>query len=428
MTIEVHPAKVPPRAAVTLPGSKSYTNRALLTAALADGESQLTGALFSDDTVHMATALQNLGFDLELDPVAATFRVQGGAGQIPRNAAELRCGNAGTAVRFLTALCATGRGTYVIDGDARMRQRPQQPLLDALGSLGVRAYSAMGTGCPPLKILADGCRGGAVRMAGQVSSQYFSALAMAAPNMADGIAIEVDGELVSKPYLDMTAAVMAAFGVRMEHDEYRRIRVPAGQRYRAAEYAVEPDASTASYFYAAAAVLGGRVTVRGLHRDSLQGDVRFAELLGEMGCRVTDEPEGLTVEGTGELRGLTADMNEISDVALTLAAIAPFATSPVEVRNIEHTRQQESDRVAAMATELGRLGVEVTEYADGWRIEPGEPTGGEVETYDDHRIAMSLSLIGLRVPGIVIRDAGCVSKTCPDYFYLLRALTSDALV
>lgn len=426
--IEIQPVQRPPRAAVRLPGSKSYTNRALLCAALADGRSRLLGALFSDDTVYMATALSALGFAVEEDSAGTRFEIHGAGGRIPRDEAELRCGNAGTAVRFLTALCATGHGRYQIDGDSRMRQRPQQPLLDALEHLGVRAYSAMATGCPPLRIIADGCRGGRVSMPGNVSSQYFSALAMAAPAMSQGIVIEVEGELVSRPYLDMTAQVMASFGVVLEHDDYHRIRVASGQHYTGCDYVVEPDASTASYFFALAAVTGGEVTVRGLGRDSLQGDLRFVDILAEMGCRVTDSGDGLTVSGPEQLLGVTVDMSDISDVALTLAAIAPYAATPTEIRGIAHTRHQESDRVAAMATELGRLGVAVTEYEDGWRIEPSTPQPGAVETYHDHRLAMSLSLLGLRTPGIAIRGPECVAKTFPDYFNLLRALTSEGLV
>lgn len=423
----IRPADGPLRAAVHLPGSKSYTNRALLVAALADGWSTLRGALFSDDTQYMGEALRRLGFRVEVDAAAEVMRVAGQGGRMPIASAELYCGNAGTAVRFLTAFCALGPGPYTIDGSARMRERPQQPLLDALRQLGCDAVSARGDGAPPLTI-QGGCRGGACRMDGSLSSQYFSALAMVGAVLPQGVDITVEGELISAPYLDMTADLMATFGASMVHHDYRRFIVPGGQRYRATDYQVEPDASAASYFFAAAAVTGGRVTVYGLRRSSRQGDVGFVDVLARMGCQVSEDERGLTVAGPAQLRGVRVDMNAISDTALTLAAIAPFADGPVEITGIAHARRQESDRVAAVATELGRLGVRVEERADGWRIEPGQPRGGEVATYDDHRMAMSFAVLGLRTPGIVIRDPDCVAKTFPQFFARFGALTAGGLV
>lgn len=424
---EIRVAREPIVASLVLPGSKSYTNRALAVAALADGLSRIDGALFSDDTEHMAASLNRLGIRVDTDPCALSMTVVGRGGEIPAAGADLFCGNAGTALRFLLPICALGRGRFVIDGNQRMRQRPQGPLLAALNTLGVAAKARYANDCPPVILDADGCPGGLVTMDGSLSSQYFSALAIAAPCMSQGMTMHVEGELVSKPYLDITADVMAAFGASLSNVDYRYFMVPAGQTYHATHYQIEPDASTASYFFAAAALTGGRVTVRGLHRDSRQGDVGFVELLERMGCRVDDEPEGLTVTGTGELHGLTVDMNALSDTALTLAAMAPFCDSPVEIRNIEHARRQESDRVAVMATELARLGIRVTEFADGWRIEPGMPTAGAIETYDDHRVAMSFSLLGLRVPGIQIRDPQCVAKTFPAFFARFGALTAPGL-
>ncbi|MCC7491923.1 MAG: 3-phosphoshikimate 1-carboxyvinyltransferase [Fimbriimonadaceae bacterium] len=426
--VDIRPADGPIRAATPLPGSKSYTNRALLIAALAPGVSTLRGALFADDTAHMANALGDLGVRVEPDPPAETMVVHGCGGRVPSERATLFCGNAGTAMRFLTALCAVSRGRFVLDGTARMRERPQQPLLDALRQLGVRATSQHDNGCPPLRIDALGCRGGQVRIDGSQSSQYFTALALVAPAMPEGLEIEVDGELVSQPYLDITADIMADFGVTLSHQQYRRFQVAPGQQYVARDYSVEPDASAASYFFAAAAVTGGRITVYGLTRRSRQGDLRFLEVLEQMGCEVTDTPRGLSLQGPPQLRHVTVDMNAISDTALTLAAIAPFADGPVEVRNIAHVRRQESDRIAAAATELGRLGVRVDEFPDGWRIYPGTPHGGEVETYDDHRLAMSFSVLGLRTPGVRIRDPGCVAKTFPNFFARLSALTASGLV
>ena len=425
--IQIHPAQTPPVATVHLPGSKSYTNRALAVAALAEGRSVLRGALFSDDTDHMATALTALGVTVEADARGQVMTVEGCGGKLPEDAASLFCGNAGTAVRFLLALCALGRGRYVIDGDARMRERPQGPLLAALRSLGAEVTSQFGNDCPPVTILADGLRGGTLSMDGSLSSQYFTALCQAAPAMELGLDLRVEGDLVSKPYLDMTAEVMAAFGVTMVNESYGRFIVAPGQRYQATSYQVEPDASGASYFLAAAALTGGRITVNGLTRASKQGDVAFADVLGQMGCTVTDSPEGLTVEGPDKLRGVSVDMNAISDTALTLAAIAPFADGPTEIRGIAHARRQECDRVAAVAVELTRLGVKVEERPDGWLIEPSQPTGGSVETYDDHRMAMSFALIGLKVPGIQIRNPECVRKTFPSFWQRFGALTLPGL-
>ncbi|MBI5832360.1 MAG: 3-phosphoshikimate 1-carboxyvinyltransferase [Armatimonadetes bacterium] len=425
--IQIHPAQTPPVATVHLPGSKSYTNRALAVAALAHGRSTLHGALFSDDTDHMSAALNELGIRVEADPRGQTMTVEGCGGVVPSDAATLFCGNAGTAVRFLLALCALGHGRYVIDGNARMRERPQGPLLAALRQLGAEVTSQFGNDCPPVTLQAGGLHGGTLSMDGSLSSQYFTALCQVAPCMALGLDLRVEGDLVSKPYLDMTADVMAAFGVTMVNESYGRFIVAPGQAYQATDYHIEPDASGASYFLGAAAVTGGCITVRGLHRNSRQGDVAFADVLGQMGCTVTDSPDGLTVQGPAQLRGVSVDMNAVSDTALTLAAIAPFASTPTEIRGIEHARRQECDRVAAVATELARLGVRVEERPDGWRIEPGQPTGGSVETYDDHRMAMSFALIGLKTPGIQIRNPECVRKTFPSFWHRFAALTLPGL-
>jgi 3-phosphoshikimate 1-carboxyvinyltransferase len=425
--VEIHPAREPIVATLTLPGSKSYTNRALLVAALADGESRLTGALFSEDTEHMVACLNDLGLRVQGEQASQTMVVSGRGGEIPVPDATLYCGNAGTAARFLLAMLTLGRGRYTVDGNQRMRERPQGPLLAALRALGCRLASVFDNDCLPVRIDAEGCPGGEVTMDGALSSQYFTALALAAPHMPRGIAVEVAGELVSQPYLDMTADVMRAFGVELANDAYRRFTVAPGQHYRATEYAVEPDASAASYFYAAAALTGGSVTVRGLTRASRQGDLAFVDVLAQMGCTVSDGPDGVTVTGPERLHGVTVDMNALSDTALTLAALAPFADSPTEVRNIAHVRRQESDRIAAAATELARLGVAVTEYPDGWRIEPGAPSAGAVETYDDHRLAMSFALIGLKTPGLRIRGPECVRKTFPGFFARWAALTAPGL-
>lgn len=423
--LPIAPLAAPPDAVVEIPGSKSYTNRALLVAALATGRSTLRGALRSEDTERMTDSLRRLGIPVE-EPEPDTFVVEGAGGRIPAAEAELFVGNAGTAARFLTAALALGRGRYVLDGVPRMRRRPIQPLLDALDALGVRARSVEGTGCPPVLVEADGLVGGEITMPGDQSSQYFSALLLVGPVTPRGLTLHVAGELVSRPYIDLTAAVMAAFGARMEWDaEYRRLHVPGGQGYRAADYAVEPDASNASYFLAAAALTGGRVRVPGLGPASRQGDLRLLDALEAMGCTVTRGPDFVEVRGSAQLRGITVDANAYSDMAQTLYALAPFAAGPTEVRNVAHSRLQECDRIAASAAELRRLGQDVEEFPDGLRIIPRPVTPAVVQTYDDHRMAMAFALVGLRVPGIAIADPGCTAKTFPDYWQRLERLRGN---
>ncbi|MSQ28682.1 MAG: 3-phosphoshikimate 1-carboxyvinyltransferase [Dehalococcoidia bacterium] len=423
--LAIEPATGPIDATVTLPGSKSYTNRALIIAAMAEGRSVLRHALFSDDTDYMAAALRTLGIGVTEDRIAEEFRVNGSGGRLAIGAATLFIGNAGTAARFLTSLVALGHGRYVIDGVERMRQRPIQPLLDGLTQLGVRAVSERGTGCPPLVVEAGGFEGGRARMRGDISSQYFSSLLMVAPLSRRGVELEVEGELVSKPYIDMTASTMAAFGATMENHDYRRFSIPCGQSYQARTYDIEPDASGASYFFAAAAVTGGRVRVDHLGSGSAQGDLGFVRALEQMGCTVSQTAGYTEVTGPTELKGVDIDMGDISDTAQTLAAIAPFASGPVNIRNIAHVRAKETDRVAAVATELRRLGATVDERPDGLAIHPAALHPADIETYDDHRMAMSFAVAGLRVPGLRIKDPGCVSKTFPDFwerFARLRGL------
>jgi 3-phosphoshikimate 1-carboxyvinyltransferase len=404
-----------------VPGSKSITNRALLLAALADGETQLRHALFSDDTTYMAEALRRLGVEVDEDQAAARFRVRGSGGRLDASSATLYAGNAGTAVRFLTALACLGRGEYVVDGSERMRQRPIGDLVKALRKLG--ADIDCPSDCPPVTIRAAGLHGGRVGVSGARSSQYLSALLMVAPCAREDVEIEVIDELVAKPYVDMTIAMMRQFGVTVDRDGYRLFRVAAGQRYRRQSgYDVEADASSAHYFLAAAALTGGRVRVVGVGTRSLQGDARFATVLERMGAVVKCGENDITVEGSTQLRGLDVDMGDISDTAMTLAVMAPFAQSPMRIRNVAHLRIQESDRIAAVATELRKLGGLITEHDDGWEIEPSTLHGGEIETYDDHRIAMAFAILGLRVGGVVILDPACVSKTFPMYFETLERL------
>lgn len=421
-TRRIIPLESPPDVEIRVPGSKSYTNRALVIAALAQGSSTLVDALFSDDTLYMSQALPKLGIPVKTRKDEGIFEVKGCNGIISARKAELFVGNAGTAMRFLASMVALGNGVFRIDGNERMRQRPIQDLLFALRSLGVQAQSVNNDGCPPVEILADGIQGGRAVVPGTKSSQFLSALLMSVPYAQKDVELEVQGELIAKPYIDITLSVMETFGIHVKRQGYQYFFIPSGQRYQARDYKVEPDASNASYFFAAAALLGGRVRVLGLNARSAQGDARFVDILAAMGCRVLKGEDFIEVQGPEKLQGIDVDMNALSDTMQTLAAIAPFADGDVIIRNVAHTRYQETDRLHAVATELQRLGVQVEESEDSLVIHPGPVQPAEIETYDDHRMAMSFALIGLKVSGIVIKDPGCVSKTFPDYFERLEKL------
>jgi 3-phosphoshikimate 1-carboxyvinyltransferase len=413
--IEIRPAG-PLRATIRPPGSKSITNRALVCAALAEGDSKLTGALDSEDTRVMLESLRLLGLTPMHDWQTATIRIGGCGGCLPVGDANLFVANSGTTLRFLTAVVAIGRGAFRLDGSPRMRERPVQDLLDALRQLGADATSELGSGCPPVVVRAAGLPGGRAVVAGNISSQFLSGLLLAAPYAVKPVELIVEGELVSKPYVEMTLAVMSAFGVYVPADDLRRFAVPAGRPYRGRVYAIEPDASAAGYFFAAAAIAGGEVTVAGLSRESLQGDVAFCDCLERMGCRIAYGPESITVARQGPLRGIQVDMNAISDTVQTLSAVALFADSPTTIAGVAHIRHKETDRIHALAVELSKLGDTVEERDDGLRIVPGPLHAAEIDTYDDHRMAMSLALVGLVVPGVAIRNPACTAKTYPGFF------------
>jgi 3-phosphoshikimate 1-carboxyvinyltransferase len=425
-------------AAVRVPGSKSLTNRALLIAALADGTTRLTNALFSDDSRYFAQALQTLGFNLTLDEVNREMEVTGLGGQIPVSKADLYIGNAGTAARFLSAFLTLGHGEYTLDGDSRMRERPIGDLIAALKPLGanlgpahandwslITDYSRL---CPPVKITSSGLPGGKTAIAGDISSQFLSALLMVAPYAQTPVEIELSTELNSKPYVDMTLAIMRDFGVIVERDGYQSFKIPlAHYAPRTTHYAIESDASAASYFFAAPAVCGGSVRVENISRRSVQGDIAFLDVLEKMGCLVTESENAITVTRQASLVGLDIDMRDISDTAQTLAVIAPFASSPTRIHGIASARVKETDRVAATCAELARLGVRVEEYPDGMTIYPLQSANfrpATINTYNDHRMAMAFSLIGLRLPGITIENPACVSKTFPNFFEVLSCLDS----
>jgi len=385
------------------------------------GESTIRNMLASDDTRYMLTALDALGFRPKVDEAARRATIVGYAGAIPACRADLFVGNAGTAMRFLTAALCLGEGRYRIDGNERMRERPIGPLVNGLRHIGASIRYERQEGFPPLVISANRLRGGRVILPGDVSSQYASAILMAGVCAAEGLELAVDGRLVSKPYIDMTLAVMESFGARVEREGYERFVVTAGQTYQAVDYAVEADASAATYFLAAGALAGGPVRVLGLSGDSLQGDVGFARTLEQMGARVVWGSDWIEVSG-GTLTGVDADYSDMSDAALTLAVVAAFAEGTTHIRNVGHMRLKETDRLAALAHELARLGIDVTELHDGLRITGGKVRPALVRTYNDHRMAMSFALAGLRQPGVRIENPRCVSKTYPDFFTDLESL------
>ncbi|MCY3014996.1 MAG: 3-phosphoshikimate 1-carboxyvinyltransferase [Planctomycetota bacterium] len=427
--LEIPLCRRPVVGSIRPPGSKSITNRALVCAALARGTSTLFGALDSQDTRVMVDGLRALGIGVEPDWPAGRIVVHGSGGRIPATAATLDCAASGTTIRFLAAVCGLGQGTYRLDGTARMRKRPIGDLLDALRALGVEASAESPGGCPPVVIRSPGMPGGATTVRGATSSQFASALAMVAPCTPAGMTIDFEGRLVSLPYLEMTRRVMADFGAACRVDTPTRWSIPAGP-YLGKTYAIEPDASAASYFLAAAAITGGSVTVEGLSRRSMQGDVAFAAALERMGCALEwhesgDDPadDAVTVSGRAT-RGIDIDMNAISDTVPTLGVVALFADGPTTIRHVAHIRDKETDRIGDLARELSRLGARIEERPDGLTIHPGALVPAELATYDDHRMAMSLALAGLVVPGVRILDPLCTGKTFPGYWQELAAIAA----
>lgn len=412
------------RGEVVLPGSKSLTNRYLLCAALADGDSRLEGASPARDTQRMLAGLQALGIGAEV--AEGALEVRGARGEIPVEDAELDVGDAGTAMRFLTAFCALGYGRFRVDGSARMRQRPIGALVGALQELGVGIGYDGDEGYPPVVMEARGLTGGEVRLPAVVSSQFVSALLMIAPYARRDVMLAVEDGVPSRPYVDMTLRVMRSMGVELVADEAAtRFIVPASQRYAGGTYAIEPDASAATYFWAAAAITGGSVRVRGLTRDSAQGDVGFAALLERMGCAVDYGPDYIEVTGPpeGALQAVNEDLNAMPDTVQTLAVAALFADGVTQIRNVANLRVKETDRLTAVAAELARLGATVDVHRDGLTIfPPKEFQPAKIRTYDDHRMAMSMALTGLVVDGIVVCDAGCVVKSFPRFFEVLEGV------
>ena len=410
-----------------VPGSKSLTNRALIVAAVAEGASVLRGALDCEDTQVMLEALRTIGIKVEHHRASSLIEVGGCGGVIPSKGASLYLANSGTSLRFLAAMLATGTGTFHLDGSPRMRQRPIADLLVALNRLGSAATSDQETGCPPITIKAEGLAGNDVFVKGNISSQFLSALLMALPLARESSIVEVEGVLVSQPYIAMTIAVMRAFDVGVDNRKFRRFGVDPA-RYRGRDYTIEPDASAASYFFALAAITQSSVTVEQLGTRSVQGDLAFVDVLEHMGCTVSREPTKTTVTG-GRLHAVDVDMNAFSDTVMTLAVVALFADGVSRIRNVAHIRHKETDRIAAVANELRKLGARVDELPDGLIIDPPAPErlhGATIATYNDHRMAMAFALAGLRIPGVTILDPGCVAKTYPGFWSDLDRLRDAA--
>ncbi len=415
---------------VEVPGSKSMTNRALLMAALADGTTTLKGVLFSEDSRNFLGSLKSLGFQTKIDENAKIVTVQGCNGTIPVTSGEIYVGSAGTAARFLTAMLAMAEGTFVINASEQMKKRPMKPLFKVLEELGAEIVCLDKEGFLPVQI--KGIRGRrpadercSVKLDISESTQFLSALLLVSPMIKQGLHIEITSARKDGSYIQITRKMMEQFGAVVAFDG-ERYHIKSGMKYQSGCYQIEPDVSAACYFYAAAVLTGGRTVVKNVTWNCMQGDLKFLKLLEKMGAEVNDTPDGIEVRGAsnGKLKGITVDMKDFSDQTMTLAALAPFADSDVRIENIGHIRLQESDRIHAIATELTRLGIACEEEKDAITIHPGTPKPAVIQTYEDHRMAMAFSLVGLRVAGIEISNPMCCRKTFETYFEVLDSLCS----
>jgi 3-phosphoshikimate 1-carboxyvinyltransferase len=408
-------------ATVEVPGSKSYTQRALIIAALAEGRSTISHVLLSEDTRYLMEALRALG--IKILSSGNDVVIQGTGGKIRNPGQAIYLGNNGTALRFLTTMVSLGKGEFLLDGSSRLRERPLKPLLDALKTLGVPSHSRDNKGYPPVRIDTQGLRGGSVAFTDVESSQYISSLLIGAPYAAEDIEITLQGSTVSEPYIEMTLHIMERFGAKIKRGDKNRFKVKSGYNYACQEYIVEGDASSASYFFLAAALCRGRVRVMNINAESLQGDIKFLNIMERMGCSVERGDSWVNVIG-GPLHGgnVVFDMGNMPDMVPTLAVLAAFRQGRTAVTNVAHLRLKESDRIAALVNELNRIGVNAIERDDGLVIEGGKPHGAEIETYNDHRIAMSFAIAGLAVPKMKIKDKLCVGKSFPGFWDELKKL------
>jgi 3-phosphoshikimate 1-carboxyvinyltransferase len=400
---------------VFLPGSKSISNRALLIASLCENKVELSNFLFSDDTRYMSSALRGLGAGIEMDKANKTCVVTPSRSR--QNGGDFFLGNAGTAMRFLVSYLNLYNGVFRLDGDERMRQRPLTDLIDALNAVGCDIKSEYGNGCPPVIIKADGFKGGDCWIVGKNSSQYISSILMSAPYSRDGVNLSVTGETASIPYIEMTINIMWDFGVGVLNEDYRWFAVKPSWYKCSGGYAIEPDASSASYFLGITAILSGEVEIAGLGKNSVQGDTFFADVLMKMGCEVEWKDHSVILRSDGKLHGVDVDLNRMPDTVPTLAVVAMFADSPTVIRNVANLRIKECDRISALNSELTKLGAGVEEYPDGLKIYP-KPAykPALINTYNDHRMAMAFAMAGLLIDRVVIENPSCVSKSFPDFF------------
>jgi 3-phosphoshikimate 1-carboxyvinyltransferase len=416
--IEIKPHKISV-CRVSVPGSKSYTHRMLIAAALSGGMCTIKNALVSEDTRFTIEALRQMG--IQVDFHDDDVRVYGKGGRLAAGHAPIHLGNSGTSMRLLSALAALGKGTYTLTGTGRMQKRPIKDLLDALQQIGVKARSLNDNGCPPVEISGTTIRKNQVDINCRKSSQYLSALLLIAPCTQNGLQIRVTGGPVSRPYVDLTVDLMKIFGLQLEREGYERFRIPGGQIYRAGEYVVEADCSQAAYFWGAAAITGADIKVMDVKADSAQGDIRFVDMLQRMGCRVSKTSDGIRVAG-GSLCAIEADFADMPDQVPTLAVVAAFARGKTVIKNVAHLKSKESDRLTATVTELKKMGVDAACTANALAVRGGKPNGSIIDTYNDHRIAMSFAMAGLKVPGVRIRNERCVEKSFPAFWQVFERL------
>lgn len=419
--IEIQPREIRDTA-VRVPGSKSFTHRTLIAAALSDGLCRIENHLVSEDTNYTLSALEAFGTPVKR--LSGALEIMGRGGRLESRNDSIYLGNSGTSMRLLTAVAALGTGPYVLTGTDRMGQRPIQHLLNALNQLGIHAASLRNNGCPPVEIMGKPFAGGPVFIDCTVSSQFLSGLLLIGPYAKKGLEIHVTRGLVSRPYVDMTIDIMKTFGVRVERDGYAAFTIPGGQVYRSGRFTVEPDASQAGYFWAAGAVTGHAVKVLGISKDSVQGDVKFVDVLESMGCQVRHDADGIAVAG-GKLSGVDVDMRDMPDIVPTLAVVAAFADGITRIRNVSHLKVKESDRLSAVIHELTKMGISAKSMEDDLIIIGGTPHGAVIDTYDDHRMAMSFAVAGLRTPGVRIQNERCVEKSFPDFWEVLAGLNKN---
>ncbi len=417
--IEIKPRRLT-GCSVSVPGSKSYTHRILIAVSLADGPCVIENGLQSEDTLLTMAALRQMGVAIDL--VGNRFNVIGNKGNLIAPEKPVYLGNSGTSMRLLAGVAALCRGVCTLTGSDRMKQRPIQDLLDAMSNIGVKAKSIEANGCPPIEIFGGSVKGGKTGLCCKISSQFLSSLLLIGPYTKDGIDIRVTEGPVSKPYIDMTVEVMQRCGVTVEREGYDHFNVPGGKIYKAGNYVVEPDCSQAGYFWGAGAITGAKIKVLGISKNTRQGDVGFAQVLGKMGCVVKEESDGISVKGS-DLKAIDMDMADMPDMVPTLAVVAAFAKGTTRIENVAHLKAKESDRLGSVVNELVKMGVDAVCTDSGMTIKGGHPNGAEINTYNDHRIAMSFAMAGLKVPGVIIRDEQCVEKSFPNYWEIFAELS-----